>query len=209
MPPVRLSPGLLLDEEEFRIEGAVLDHGVPCLAFAFEEKLRVNVWREGLSRLGLPVGPWLREAKRAVRQGAPDHSEICVRDGLVISLSDLKQHALRTAPGQKIAYAVDLAYNERNIEKVVALARDADQLFIEAPFLDADADIAAERWHLTARQAGDIAKRACVARLIPFHFSARYRERADELTREAETTAPPLNKKTPSNKTHNEWFLTP
>ena len=182
-------PGLLLDEEEFRIEGAVLDHGIPCLAFAFEEKLRVNVWREGLSRLGLPVGPWLREAKRAVRQGAPDHSEVCVRDGLVISLGDLKRHALRTAPGQKIAYAVDLAYNERNIEKVVALARDADQLFIEAPFLDPDANIATERWHLTARQAGDIAKRACVARLIPFHFSARYRERADELTREAETTS--------------------
>jgi ribonuclease Z len=51
---------------------------------------------------------------------------------------------LRHAPPQKIAYAVDLAYNERNVEKVVALARDADQLFIEAPFLDADANIAAD-----------------------------------------------------------------
>ena len=112
MPPVRLSPGLLLDEEDFRIEGAVLDHGIPCLTFAFEEKLRVNVWCEGISRLGLPVGPWLREAKRALRQGAPDHSEVWVRDGLVISLGNLKQHALRTAPGQKIAYAVDFAYNE-------------------------------------------------------------------------------------------------
>jgi hypothetical protein len=32
-------------------------------------------------------------------------------------------------------------------------------------------------------------KRACVARIIPFHFSARYQERADELTREAKTTS--------------------
>jgi ribonuclease Z len=183
---VRLPPGLLLDEEEFQVEGTVLNHGIPCLAFAFEEKLRVNVWREGLRRLGLPVGPWLREAKRAVRQGAPDTSQVCVRDGLAISLGDLKQHALRTARGQKIAYVVDLAYDEQNIEKVVALARDADQLFIEAPFLDEDANIAAERWHLTARQSGSIANRAHVAHLIPFHFSARYRDRAVELTREAE-----------------------
>jgi ribonuclease Z len=186
MAAIRLSSGVLLDEEEFRVVGIVLDHGIPCLAFAFEEKLRVNVWSEGLRRLGLPVGPWLREAKRAVRQGAPDNSEICIRDGLAISLGDLKQYALRTARGQKIAYVVDLAYDEQNVEKVVALARDADQLFIEAPFLDVDANIAAGRWHLTARQSGNIAKRARVSRLIPFHFSARYRNRADELAREAE-----------------------
>jgi ribonuclease Z len=186
MPPIRLSPGLLLDEEEFRVRGAVLDHGIPCLAFAFEEKLRVDVWREGLRRLGLPVGPWLREARRAVRQDAPDQSQICVRDGLSVSLSDLKQYALRTTRGQKIAYAVDLAYDAQNIENVVALARDADHLFIEAAFLDVDANIAAERRHLTARQSGYIAKRARVARLIPFHFSARYRDRADELTYEVE-----------------------
>jgi ribonuclease Z len=186
IPPVHLAPGLLLDEEDFRVEGTVLDHGIPCLAFAFEEKLRVNVWRDGLRRLGLPVGPWIREAKGAVRQGAPDNTQVYVRDGLVISLGDLKKHALRAARGQKIAYVVDLAYDEQNVEKVVALARDADQLFIEAPFLDVDANIAAERWHLTARQAGDIAKRAGVRRLFPFHFSARYRDRAEELTREAQ-----------------------
>jgi ribonuclease BN (tRNA processing enzyme) len=37
-----------------------------------------------------------------------------------------------------------------------------------------------------ARQSGNIARRARVSRVIPFQFSARYRDRADELTREAE-----------------------
>ena len=51
--PSRLPAGTLLDEDEFRIAGVVLDHDTPCLAFAFEEKLRVNVWSEGLKSLRL------------------------------------------------------------------------------------------------------------------------------------------------------------
>src|SRR5215469_13810011 len=153
---------------------------MPCFRFRGETARQCVARRAAAT--WVPVGPWLREAKRAARQGAPDHSRVNVHGDLSISLGDLKQHALRTARGQKIAYVVDLAYDEQNIKYVVALARDADQLFIEAPFLDVDTNIAAERQHLTAHQAGHIAKQARVGRLIPFHFSARYRDRAEELT---------------------------
>jgi ribonuclease Z len=186
LSPVPLPPGMLLDEDEFQIRSVVLDHGTPCLAFSFEEKLRVNVWSEGLKSLQLGVGPWLKEAKRAVRRGAPDDSEVVVSPDQSIPLGMLKQHVLRTARGQKIAYVVDTAYHEENVDRIITLARGADQLFIEAAFIDADADIAAQRRHLTARQAGDIAKRAGVARFVPFHFSARYREQEDRLRSEAE-----------------------
>jgi ribonuclease Z len=95
LPP--LAPGTLLDEEEFRIESVVLDHGTPCLALAFQEKSRINVWREGLDLLKLPVGPWLNEAKRAVRRGAPDDSRILIRDDRFVPLGVLKQPTLRSA----------------------------------------------------------------------------------------------------------------
>jgi ribonuclease Z len=186
LAPPALAGSLVLDEGEFRIECAVLDHGTPCLAFAFQETLRINVWREGLDRLGLPPGPWLNEAKRAIRAGAGDAQPIAVREGLAVPLGALKEQALRTAPGQRIAYVVDAAYHERNVETIVALARGADELFIEAAFLDEDAALAAEKRHLTAAQAGAIARQAGVARLVPLHFSGRYVEREDELRREVE-----------------------
>jgi ribonuclease Z len=67
------------------------------------------------------------------------------------------------------------------VERIIALARGADQLRFSMKL-----HIAAQRQHLTARQAGDIARRAGVARFIPFHFSARYRKQENRLRSEAE-----------------------
>jgi ribonuclease Z len=181
-----LAPGTLVEEEEFLIQSVVLDHGTPCLAFAFQEKLRVNVWREGLNLLQLPVGPWLNDAKRAARRGAPDDTPISVRADLSVPLGLLKQHALRTARGHRIVYVVDAAFCQPNIAKIVELARDADQLFIETAFLDEDAELAAKRRHLTAAQAGTLARHAGAAQVVPFHFSPRYDGREDQLRQEVE-----------------------
>lgn len=178
-----LEPGFVLQEDEFSIAAAVLDHGIPCLAFALRERLRVNVWRDGLAALGLPVGPWLNAAKSAARRGDPDDTIIAVDAVRTIRLGELKTQALRIAPGQRVAYVVDAARSEDNIARAVALAQGADQLFIEAPFADEDAAIAAERRHLTAGAAGIIARRAGVRQVTPLHFSPRYLDRP-ELLRE-------------------------
>ncbi len=191
--------GVLLDEEAFRVRATTLDHGIPSLAFAFEEKLRINVWKDGLNRLGLPVGPWLNDVKDAVRRGDPDATEFAVPQPLagdgpaIVSLRELKARALRIVPGRKLAYVVDAAYHEDNARRIVDLARGADRLFIEAMFLSRDTEIAARRRHLTAAQAGLLARRADVARLVPFHFSPRYLEAGEALRREAEEAfaAPP------------------
>ncbi len=64
-----IADGVLLDEPAFSVRCAVLDHKTPCLAFAVQEAMHVNVWRNKLAELGLEPGPWLREVKHAVLAG--------------------------------------------------------------------------------------------------------------------------------------------
>jgi ribonuclease Z len=180
-----LPDGLVLAEEDLQIEAVTLDHGLPCLAFALQETLRVNVWTEGLDALGLTVGPWLNEAKRAVRRGDSDGTLIAA-PGRTLPLGLLKQQALKVVPGQRVAYVVDAAFTPANAERIVTLARGADPLYIETAFADADRDLAAARKHLTARQAGELARRAGAGRLITLHYSPRYLEEPARLDAEAQ-----------------------
>ena len=199
---------VLADAETFQVRAALVDHMTPCLAFALEERAHVNVWRTRLAELDLPTGPWLRELKRLVVSGARDEVTLRVPspEAGAVRERDVPLAALRKAVsvtrGQKIGYVVDVRYSEDNVQRIVELVRDADLLFIEAPFLDADAAMAAHKAHLTARQAGLIARAAGVRRLYPLHFSPRYAGAGDRLAREAQeafvgATAPQVGREPP------------
>ncbi len=188
----RPADGTLLDEEGFRVRSALLDHKIPCLAFAFEEKQHVNVWKNRLEELGLPTGAWIQELKAAVARGDPDDAPFRVwwrSDGRLeerhFALGELRDRILRITRGQKIGYVVDALYSEHNAARIVDLVRGADYLFIEAAFLQAEAERAAHTYHLTAHQAGLLAREAGVKFLVPFHFSARYQGRGQALHAEA------------------------
>ncbi|HEV2603573.1 MAG TPA: MBL fold metallo-hydrolase [Microvirga sp.] len=180
VPPPELPDGIVLAEEGFRIEAEALDHGIPSLAFALRETLQVNVLRGALDNLGLPVGPWLNEAKRAVRAGMPDETLLAAGDR-TLALGDLRQSAFRVGPGQVVAYVTDCAFHDQNAAKILRLAQGADQLFIEAVFLERDATLAAGTRHLTAAQAGRLARQAGARHVHPFHHSARYLDTPDAL----------------------------
>jgi len=66
LEPMDCTDGVLCDEAGFRVRAAFLDHGIPSLGFALEEKVHINVWKNRLADLGLAVGPWLKELKDAV-----------------------------------------------------------------------------------------------------------------------------------------------
>jgi ribonuclease Z len=175
----QVEEGLLYREPGFRVSTALLEHRTACLAFAIEEAVHVNVWKNKLFELGLPVGPWLRELKRAVVENEPDDFSVRVDGNSTAgTMREMPLAELRTAvtvtPGQKLAYVTDAADTEANRRSIVALARNADLLFIEAAFAEADAALAAERAHLVTTSAGRIAREAGVRRVEPFHFSPRY-----------------------------------
>ncbi|MGW4468642.1 ribonuclease Z [Nonomuraea sp. NPDC004354] len=78
-------------------------------------------------------------------------------------------------PGQSVAFVMDT----RLCDAVFELAEGVDLLVIESTFLSAEAALAKEYGHLTAFDAGVVAARAGVRRLVLTHFSERY-STADE-----------------------------
>ena len=191
LPPPALEPGLVLSEADFTVEAKALDHKVTSLAFALQERLRVNVWRSALDARGLPVGAWLGTAKTAIRSGAPDAQSIEIPGHGPMPLGELRRNVLKIERGQRVAYVTDAADTAANRDRIVALSREADQLFIEATFLEADRDLATATAHLTARGAGEIARAAAVRRVTGFHHSARYGDQLGLVAAELAAAAEP------------------
>lgn len=186
--------GVLLEDEQFRVRARAFDHhGIASLAFRFEEAVHINVWKNRLEELGLPTGPWLTDLKQKVRAGEPDATPMIVRwrmrDGSreeTFALGELKRRVLEFVPGQRVCYVTDVAGHANNTQALIEFLEDADVVFIEAVFLAVDREHAERKAHLTAHQAGCIARAAHARTAIPFHFSPRYMGREDELRREFE-----------------------
>lgn len=110
-------------------------------------------------------------------------SDITDNNGVFVRSDDV------TIPGKaskSYAYCTDTAYDEKIIPHIL----NADLLYHEATFLDADADRASKTYHSTAKQAASIAFKAGVKRLVLGHFSARYKE-LNVFKEEAETIFEP------------------
>ncbi len=189
--------GILWKEPSFHVEAAILDHRIPCLGFSLVENFYVNIIKEGLKELGLSVGPWLNRFKKALYEKKDPSDEFLVtreEAGTVIkertfALGELAQKIATISPGRKVTYITDIIGSPENYEKVISLADRADYLFIEAAFLDGHKEIAQKKYHLTAREAGELARLSHVKHYTLFHFSPRYNHMADELENEAREAA--------------------
>ena len=169
--------GILLKESLLTVKAVQLEHQIPCLAFSVEEEFHINIDKALLNERGLPVGPWLSEFKKAIREQKPGGTGFLISDE-TYTLEELHDIA-KITKGQKISYVTDVSLTEENIKKIIEFVRDSDAFYCEAYFLDKDSDRALRRFHLTAKTAGKIAREAGTKHLVAMHFSPRYRDHAE------------------------------
>ena len=178
--------GILVDEPSFSIIAAPLTHAIPTLGFAFQEKFHININKDALESMGFTPGPWLNDLKSRVWEERADDEIFTIPGAGGLPLGTLKEKLITVTRGEKIAYVTDTAWNQENAENIIQLANGADYFFCEAAFMQADSDQAMKTNHLTAAQAGYLARQSKVQRLIPFHFSTRYHDAPQMLEQEAQ-----------------------
>jgi len=187
-PTHRPFSGIAHAEPAYQVHAVALDHGTASMAYNLRERFHINIRPECLIARHLTPGPWIQQFKHALYQQPSADASICIPGpggARMVSVRALADQIALITPGQKICYIADAGYTPANIPKMTQLAKDADHLFIEAAFAHRHRSIAAQKFHLTARQAGIIAARAQAKQLTLFHFSPRYHGQADMLTAEA------------------------
>lgn len=179
------------EEPSFKVSVVLLDHDIVSLGYSMKERFHINIKKENLNDLGLETGPWLNRFKTALFNDEKDDSTFMVNGGpdnnlkKTFALGELARKIAIFTPGQKITYIADAGYSPTNRTRMIDLAKNSDHLFIEAAFLHQHKDIAKEKKHLTAAQAGTIAGEAGVKQFTCFHFSPRYMGQGELLQGEA------------------------
>ena len=156
--PKRTELMTILDTEDFSITAAIMDHGVPCLAYSFIEKDTRKISTQKINEFKIPHGPMI---------GALQRGESITTNGRIIT-SDMVSSIKK---GQKITFILDTGL----CENAIAIAKNSDLLICEASYASHIEEKAENNKHLTAKQAALIANNAEVKRLIITHISQRYK----------------------------------
>ncbi|MFR9791276.1 ribonuclease Z [Streptomyces sp. MB22_4] len=146
--------GTLAVTPSYTLEARRLSHPVESYGYRLTEPDGRRMLPERLAAHGIK-GPDVGVLQREGRLG----------DVTLEEVSEVRR-------GQRFAFVMDT----RLCEGVHALAEGCDLLVIESTFLDEDRELAAEHGHLTAGQAGAVAREAGVRHLVLTHFSQRYSE---------------------------------
>ena len=161
----------IFEDKNLTVHTLPMRHRIPCCGYLFREKPK----RRRLLADQLPEG--LAPAQLTALTLGEDVFDEAGR--LLVLNSQVTTDPKRA---RSYAFCSDTLYTE----SLADLVHGVDLLYHEATFLDDMRERAAVTHHSTARQAGLLARRAEVQRLLIGHFSSRYRD-LEPLLAEAKT----------------------
>ena len=163
--------GVLIDNENLKVECALLNHIIPSAAFKVIEKDWLNIDKASLTNNGFVPGPWIESLKDLSIDGK---KKIQI-SGKIFGLKELRKLLLRKHEGEIIAYLTDFLYDKYSKATVKRLLKNCKTIICESQYSKDDIKFAKKNYHLTTEQAAAIAKNSGAAKLILFHISERYK----------------------------------
>lgn len=152
--------GIIVKTDEYAVRACKGLHTATNYAYLLEEFPRSGIfYPEKAEKLGIPKDKW----------GILQHGKKVRIGGKVFEPSDVTGPQ---RPGRRIGISGDT----RPMEKFVKFFNGADLLIFDSTFNDEHSELAVERFHSTAKEAAELAKKAGVKKLILTHFSSRYKD---------------------------------
>jgi ribonuclease Z len=152
---------IIFENKFLTVQSISLSHRIECTGFLFVEKPKLH----RIDKFKLPQDITLTQIL-SLKKGEDIYDDL----GQLV----YKNHELTLPPkkSRSYAYCSDTIYDESIIEHI----KFVDLLYHEATFLHDQEIRAKETFHTTALQAGLIAKKANVGKLMLGHFSIRYKD---------------------------------
>lgn len=156
--------GVVYRGDGYQVSAFRLDHTKPCYGYTLEEDSRPGVFHpEAAVQLGVPKGPLWATLQRG--------ETVTLQDGTRVLPAAVMGEKRR---GRKFSYVTDTRY----LTSIAGHVRGSDLFICEGMFLQELAESAEEKRHLTAKQAGTIARDAGgIDRMGLIHYSPRYTRR--------------------------------
>lgn len=152
-------PAILVDNDKIRITCFRTTHRIECYGFVFQEKQgKRKLLIDKVQKMEIPVSFY-----NSLQQGL----DYITSKGKRIANADVTADPEK---GKKYAFCADTRYDESIIPHIYG----ADCIYHETTYLDNLRDRAVERFHSTTKQAGMIARKAMVKKLLIGHFSSKY-----------------------------------
>lgn len=159
--------GKVFETDEFYVECERMEHDMPSNAYSFVEKDKLRIDKKKLEKAKLS-GPLIANLIK---------KKDFVFNGKKYSWKNMTYEV----KGRKVSFVLDTRMNK----KIVSFVKNSDLFICESSFSKDDEEKARDHYHMTAEQAGKVAKQAKVKKLFLTHISQRYSDNFKKILSEA------------------------